>query len=213
MAHAHGELAGPWGFKLRLTRPGGSAFLTTGSVGSFAAVGEYDGRLGEHERREARYQGRALVSYEDGENSITTFLWLGPYHEMSWTTGGRDVSFDQFGGLLATLELRDGADGLLVRTKRGTGGTVTMSVAANSLGELCGVSVMPLGDPSVSVPAHAGKKVAGGIMWRQDDTASDGTVRRTALVAGATALTYLGFFDPDASVNAELAESVVVELT
>lgn len=213
VVQAHEEFSGPWGFKLRLTRPSGSAFLSTGSVGSFAAVGEYDGRLGEHFRREAQHQGRTLVSYEDAENSLTTFLWLGPFHELSWTAAGRDVSFDMFGALLATLDIQDSANVLLVRTKHGTGGKVTMSVAANGLGDVCGVSVMPLDDPSISVPAHVGKQVAGGIMWRQDDTAPDGTLRRTALVASATALTYLGFFEPDAPVNAELAESIRVELT
>lgn len=212
LTQSKGDFIGPWGFKLQLRQPSGTAFICTGSVGSFVAVERYAGRLDAYQAREARYQGRTLVSYEDPDTATTTFLWLGTHHELSWTIGGRDVSFDVFAKLLSGLILDDSASGLVVRAKRGTGSGVSMTTATNSLGDLCAVSVIPAGDASVSVPAHAGKKVAGGVLWRNDETRADGTTRRTAVLAGPTTLTYLGFFDPDSAANAEIAETIQVHL-
>jgi hypothetical protein len=208
-----GDFLGPWGFKLVLRQPAGSAFMTTGAVGSFEAVARHTGQLGGYRTRETRYQGQTLTSYEDPETATTTFLWLGPHHELTWTAGGQDVSFDVFARRLSAVTLQDSASGLRVGAKRGTGSTVSMTIATNSLTGLCAVSVIPTDDPSVSVPTHAGKKVAGGILWRQDDQAADGELRRTAVLASPTALTYLGFFTADSPANAELAESIHVQLT
>lgn len=202
---------GPWGFKLRLRQPTGLVFLCTGKTGSFEAVERYTKGFERYVRRDVRYRGRPLVSYEDAENAITTFLWLGLHHELSWTVGGREVSFDLFTAMLAAVDLDDSPDGLVVRPKRGTGGDVSMSVAANTLIDLCAITVLPLNDPSVTVPAHAGKKVNGGIMWHSDEHSPDGTaVRRTAAIAGATTLTYLGFFEADSLANVEISESLQV---
>lgn len=203
---------GPWGFKLRLRQQSGSVFICTGSVGSFEAVERHTDRLDGYRAREARYQGRALASYEDEENATTTFLWLGPHHELSWTVGGRDVSFDMFARMLSGVNLDDSTGGLVISPKRGTDGSVAMTVAANSLVNLCALTVMPTADPSVSVPTHPGRKVAGGLLWRSDEKLADGTVRRSAVIASASALTYLGFFDPDSSANVDVAESIQVRL-
>lgn len=212
VAGSTGQLNGPWGFKLRLRQPAGLAVLCTGSVGSFEATERHTGRLGQSVRREVRYRHRALVSHEDAANAITTFLWLGAYHELSWTTGGCDVSFDMFAAVLATIDLDDSPDVLTVTAKRGTGGELSMSVAANSIADICAITVLPIRDPSVLVPAHPGRTVPGGIMWRSDEVGADGGVRRTAAIANTTTLTYLGFFAPDAPQNVTLVESLRVTL-
>jgi hypothetical protein len=213
LAGLNRELMGPWGFKLRLRQPAGLAFLNTGTTGSFEAVERYTDRLDRYVRREVRYNGRPLVSFEDTENAITTFLWLGAYHELSWTAAGLEVSFDLFIAVLATVELDDRPDGLVVKPKRGTGGEVSVSAAANTVTNLCAITVLPLTEPSVMVPSHAGKKVTGGIMWHSDEQNPDGSLRRTAAIASATALTYLGFFEADSQANVEISESLRVTLT
>ncbi|MEU8023687.1 hypothetical protein AB0B88_15880 [Micromonospora haikouensis] len=212
LSNVKGEFLGPWGFKLLLKQPSGSAFMSTGAVGSFEAVERHTGQVDGYQTREARYQGRALASYEDPKTATTTFLWLGQHHELAWTVGGRDVSFDVFAKLLSGITLDDSASGLRVDAKRGTGANVSMTIATNSLTNLCAVSVIPTDDPSVSVPTHAGKKVPGGILWRHEEKTADGKLRRTAVLASSTALTYLGFFEPDSAANAELAESIQVRL-
>lgn len=205
-------LWGPWGFRLRLTAPSGAARLTTGTTGSFEAVERHTGRLAAYTVREVAYRGRPLVSYEDAENATTTFLWRGQNHELSWTTGGKQVSFDPFVALLRVLHLDDSPSGLVVRAKRGTGVSVAMSVAANTLTDLCAITVMPTQDSSVNLPSHAGKKVSGGVMWRTDEVDSRGAVLRTASIANASTLTQLGFFQPNSPANTEIAESLKVSL-
>jgi hypothetical protein len=207
------ELAGPWGFKVRLRQQSGTTVVHTAAVGSFEAVQRHTARLAQYTKREVRFRGQALVSYEDPVNSFTTFLWGGRHHELYWTVGGRDVSFEAFAATVSTVELADSPDGLLLAPKRGAGGTVALNMAANTLTGLCALTVMPIEDSTVSTPKHAGKRVDGGIMWRTDQAREDGSIRRTAVIAGGSAVANLGFFEPDSPANMRLAESIQVSLS
>jgi hypothetical protein len=204
---------GPWGFMLRLSLPTKGARLNTGSTGSFEAVARHTGELERYDIREVSYRSRPLVAYEDAENATTTFLWSGRNHELSWTAGGREVPFSAFTSLLSVVNLNDSPSGLVVTAKPGTGASVSMSLAANTLTGLCAITVQPIRDQSVQVPEHAGRRVSGGIMWRTDESGADGTLRRTAAIAGSSTLTYLGFFEPNAPANAELSQYLRVTLS
>lgn len=205
--------AGPWGFKSSLRRQGNEAALHTASVGSFETVQGHTGTLRNHVRREVSFRGHPLVSHEAVEESATTtFLWLGAHHEVYWTVAGRDVSFEVFTETMSVVDLDDSPSGLVIVPKRGTGATVGLTMAANTLTDLCAVIVKPLENPSVQLPNHAGKKVKGGVMWRTDARRDDGSLERTATIAGTTAVTDLGFFEPDAPANMEVAENLQIKI-
>lgn len=204
---------GPWGFKCSLRRQSNVAALHTASVGSYETVQKHTGTLEKYVRREVSFRGRALISHEAvEETATTTFLWLGAHHEVYWTVAGRDVSFDVFTDALSAVDLDDSPSGLFLVPRRGTGASVTMTLAANTLTGLCAFVVTPTTSPSLRVPSHAGKKVRGGVMWRTDHVRGDGTLQRTATIAGATAVTDLGFFEPDAPANMEIAERLQVKV-
>ena len=207
------KFTGPWGFKCNLSRQANVAALHTASAGSYEAVQRHTGTLENYVRREVSFRGRALISHESvEETATTTFLWLGTHHEVYWTVAGRDVSFDVFTETLSAVDLDDSPSGLLVVPKRGTGARVSMTLAANTLTGLCAVVVTPTTSPSLRVPSHSGKKVRGGVMWRTDSRREDGSLERTATIASATAVTDLGFFEPDAPANMEIAEKLQVKV-
>ncbi|GAA2623439.1 hypothetical protein Adu01nite_71050 [Paractinoplanes durhamensis] len=187
--------------------------LNVAAAGSYETVRRHNGTLEKSVRREVSFRDVALMSYETEEESVyTTFLWRSAHHELYWTVAGRDVSFSVFTEMMAAVDLNDSASGLLVTPRRGTGTSVTMVLAANTLTNLCAVAITPTTSPSIRVPAHSGKQVKGGVMWRTDTRRQDGSLERTATIAGATAVTDLGFFDPDAPANVELAENFQVAI-
>ncbi len=207
------EFTGAWGFKSTLRRQADIASLHTGVAGSYAAVKRHIGNLDGYVKREVSFRGRPLTSYEAvEETATTTFLWLGTHHELYWTVGGSDVSFDAFTGMMSAVELDDSPSGLVLAPKRGTGANITTTLAANTLTGLCAVSIAPTNSPSLQVPSHAGKKVRGGVMWRTDFVRENGTLERTATIANSTAVTDLGFFKPDSPANVEISEALLVKV-
>ena len=213
IAGASQEFTGPWGFKCSLRRQANVATLHTGTVGSYETVQQHTGTLKNYLRREVSYRGRPLISHEAvEETATTTFLWLGTNHEVSWTVAGRDVSFEVFTETMSAVDVDDSPSGLRLVPRRGTRASVTMTLAANVLTGLCGVLITPTTSPSLRVPSHAGKKVRGGVMWRTDALREDGSMDRTATIAGATAVTDLSFFEPDAPANMEIVEKLQVNI-
>jgi hypothetical protein len=207
------NFTGPWGFKCSLRRQANVAILHTGTVGSYEAVQQHTGTLQNYLRREVSFRGRPLISHEAvEETATTTFLWLGTHHEVSWTVAGRDVSFEIFTEALSAVDVDDSPGGMRLVPRRGTSASVAMTLAANTFTDLCAVLVTPTTSPSLRVPSHAGKKVRGGVMWRTDALREDGTMHRTATIASPTAVTDLGFFEPDAPANMEIVEKLQVHI-
>jgi len=207
------EFTGSWGFKCTLRRQANLVALNTATAGSYETVRRHNGTLENSARREVSFRDVALISYETVEESAyTTFLWRGAHHELYWTVAGRDVSFSVFTEMMSAVDLDDSASGLLVVPRRGTGASIAMVLAANTLTNLCAVAITPTTSPSLRVPGHSGRKVRGGVMWRTDARREDGSLERTATIASATAVTDLGFFEPDAPANLEIAENLQVEV-
>jgi hypothetical protein len=212
MEHSPDRLLGPWAFMLWVYGQRGVFRLHTGASGSTELVEKHTGRYARLTVREASLGGRRILSYEDGEAGGTTFLSLGPHHEVSTFVPGLGVPPEVFVDMLKPLAIDDSPDGVVVQPRRGAGVRTDNLLAANGVADLCGLTVMPIESVVSQLPKQAGRTVRGGSLWRAEDADGGDPGHRTVMLANETTVTSIVSDRADDARLARFVESVRVEL-
>ncbi|MFF5213472.1 hypothetical protein [Streptosporangium sp. NPDC000396] len=199
---------GPWAFMVWVHGQSGTYRLHTGAAGSTELVTKHTGEYSRFTVREVAYGGNRIVSHEDTQNGGTTLLWIGPHHEVSTFVAGTGVPVELFIDLLGKLDVQDTPEGVTVIPRPGSGLRLGNLLGANTLGQVCAVTVKPVDDVRSALPRASGKRVRGGSLWRNDERDPSGKVQRSALLVNdTTATTMLPFNQDDPKLVSE-AESI-----
>ena len=202
-------LAGPWLFMLWVTTPDTRFRVHTGTRGGQESVLINSDGAGRMRVREAKQGRTRLLSIEDAEQGGTTLVWQGNFHELSTFVHGTGVPLETLPKMVGGLRIEDTPGGMLVSAQRGSGVSVRYELGGNFINGLASVTVKPLSSATEQVPLYGGQAVRGGRLWRDDELADDGTLRkRTAVLANDSAATFLVPFDPYDREFAELARTV-----
>ena len=201
---------GGWAFMIWVDNPDGTTYrLHTGDAGSTELVAKHTGEFDRFTVREVSWNGARLQSLEDAENNATTILWIGDHHEISTSAPGTSVPLEPFMDRLSKFDIADSPDGIVLTPRPGLGGRLRNLLAANSIQDVCTVTVKPVADVVSFIPRRAGKKVRGGQLWRTEERDEAGSLLyRSALVANATTATVLTPVRDDDPRLIEAAESV-----
>ena len=114
--------------------------------------------------------------------------------------------------ILAHFHIVDREDGVVLRPKTGSGASLRMQLAANTLVGVCAMTVKPVEAVRQNLPRHAGKVVSGGIMWQAMEQMPGGRVRQ-AIIANDTAAVLLDTDQPDSTDFVDVVSAMRIDLT
>jgi hypothetical protein len=201
-----------WGFMLWVNGDGGAYRIHTGPAGVTELVARHRGDFSRFTVREASWKGARLVSHEDPKISGTTMLWIGPHHELYTFVAGTSVPFEVFMDQLSKVDLQDSPDGLVLTPRAGSRARLSSLIAVNTLDGICSVQVKPRSEAAPELPDHAGRRVRGGELWKDDKRAADGGLFRSALLVNDTTATTLIAAKADDPRFAAVADSITCGL-
>lgn len=198
---------GPWAFVSTLTIRGSTYRLTTGAAGSFEAVSLSEPGTPITLALEGEYRGSRIAAYE--EETGSTLLLTSRYHEMSTFVHGKVASLDPFVRLLEELHLSDGLRGFQIRPRAGSGNSLRVFGALNSIPSTFGVTVRSIAsDPSI-IPRHRGAKVRGGEVWVHEARTEEGArLGRVYVLANESCAAHLVDLEKGGSRAAEVIETI-----
>ncbi|MDI6103047.1 hypothetical protein QLQ12_30975 [Actinoplanes sp. NEAU-A12] len=204
-----GAFLGGWAFMLWVDSPEGTYRLHTGTAGSTELVTKQTGEFAGFTVREVSWKGARLQSFEDTANNGTTVLWIGAHHELSTFVAGTSVPLEPFMDRLSKFDIQDSPEGIVLTPRPGSGRRLRNMLAANTIRDVCSLTVKPVEDVVSYIPKRAGKKVRGGQLWRTEERDTSGSLMyRTALIANETTATVLTPVRDDDPRLIEAAESV-----
>ncbi|MGP3911252.1 hypothetical protein [Nonomuraea sp. 10N515B] len=198
-----------WAYVFWMHGPDGAFRAQVVPAGSAEILGKQLGDWPRYKVREIAHNGGRILSLEDASIGGTTFVWVGPQHEIATYIGGTNVPLEIFMDWLAQFDVQDSPTGLTMLPRPGSRVRYGRMLAFNTIDQVCSVQIKPKGDVTDALPRSTGKRVRGGSMWRSDEYDEQGNLKvRSAIVVNDTTATTIVAAEPDDPAFVGVVESV-----
>lgn len=198
---------GPWAFRAwHTSRRNGVNVLMSGDAGVNEGAPLPDAvKVSEAKAGKARLL--ALADPDRERHQTTTFVYVGPHHEISLTRVGTNIPMDLFVEYLSGLDITDSPEGIAATPKPGSGARMDLHLGMVSAGDIAFVNPFFTPQAISGVPSHRGRPTRGGELWKVDSPEG-------VLIANSTSVTKVEpFGDLDSPAFIALAESLRITRT